>query len=440
MINKEVGLKYSWMVIYILSLFCIAYLVRRTDFILLLSFGALGSLSLWMLSKKININGAIKQIIFAAVLLYGALLFYTPQLSDDVYRFIWDGIQTGNGINPFLQTPVQYATKHNLSVIQTEIFPLLNSPNYYTVYPPIAQYIYSICGIVNAQNLTINIVLIRIIYATFYIGFVIALYHYAKMKKLDFRYVVVLIFNPIVLIEGFVNLHIEWVMLFFVICSLYFIENKKYLLSSVLFGLAISSKLHIAIALPFVVLLAKSKNTFTYLTIATATVCILFTPFMNFTTISNIWLSITLFIDTFEFNASIFYIVKSIGYNLVGYDTIRTAGPLLNVLSGFGILVLYIRSYQNKIEPLRAATYAFTIFYLLASIVHPWYIIVPFFFGLLSNVKYPFIWLLLGWVSYHAYTPLGFNENYVWVLTEYLLLFGVIIYEFRSRNLRKINL
>lgn len=440
MINKEVGLKYGWIVIYLLSLFCIAYLVRRTDFILLLSFGALGSLSLWMLSKKIDLNGCLKQVILAAVLLYGALLFFTPQLSDDAYRFIWDGIQTGNGINPFLQTPAQYATKHNLSVIQTELFPLLNSPNYYTVYPPVAHYIYAICGILNAQNISINILLIRIIYATFYIGLVIPLYHYAKMKKLDLRYIIVLIFNPIVLIEGFVNLHIEWVMLFFMICSLYFIENKKYLLSSVLFGLAISTKLHIAIALPFVALLAKPKNTFTYLTISTATVCILFSPFINLTTISNFWQSFTLFIDTFEFNASLFYLVKSIGYNLVGYDIIRTAGPILNISSGLGILVLYIKSYQNKIEPLRASTYAFTIFYLLASIVHPWYIIVPFFFGLLSNVKYPIIWLLLGWISYHAYTPSQFNENYVLVLTEYILLFGVIIHEFRSRNLRKINL
>jgi hypothetical protein len=46
-------------------------------------------------------------LIGAALLFRLLLLFAVPALSDDFYRFLWDGRLSLEGINPFLYTPRQ---------------------------------------------------------------------------------------------------------------------------------------------------------------------------------------------------------------------------------------------------------------------------------------------------------------------------------------------
>ncbi len=72
----------------------------------------------------------------AALLRLGALA--TPvYLSDDVYRYIWDGRVQAAGINPYRYIP----TDTQLAPLRDEtIFPNINRNNYApTIYPPAAQ-------------------------------------------------------------------------------------------------------------------------------------------------------------------------------------------------------------------------------------------------------------------------------------------------------------
>jgi len=72
------------------------------------------------------------------------LLFSFPNLSDDIYRFIWDGRLTSLGIHPFEYLPSEWmqilevSAKNNWSAL----FSQLNSPDYYSVYPPVNQLIF----------------------------------------------------------------------------------------------------------------------------------------------------------------------------------------------------------------------------------------------------------------------------------------------------------
>jgi len=63
------------------------------------------------------------------------LLPLTPELSDDIYRYLWDGEVQLAGINPYRYAPAA----SELSEIRTVYKGLINNPTVPTIYPPLAQ-------------------------------------------------------------------------------------------------------------------------------------------------------------------------------------------------------------------------------------------------------------------------------------------------------------
>jgi hypothetical protein len=80
------------------------------------------------------------------VLLRAGLLPLTPFLSDDIYRYVWDGWVARNGINPFLYAPAD----SQLETIRTGWWSLINHPEIPTIYPPGAQIAFTILALLTA--------------------------------------------------------------------------------------------------------------------------------------------------------------------------------------------------------------------------------------------------------------------------------------------------
>lgn len=78
-------------------------------------------------------------IAFAAVFRL-SILFSPPFLSDDIYRYVWDGKVQAAGINPYRYIPSDEALSY---LRDDEIYPKINRRSYApTIYPPVAQIIY----------------------------------------------------------------------------------------------------------------------------------------------------------------------------------------------------------------------------------------------------------------------------------------------------------
>jgi alpha-1,6-mannosyltransferase len=76
-------------------------------------------------------------ILGAAVLFRLALVWQTPFLSDDAYRYVWDGKVQASGINPYRHVP---EAPELVPLRDAEIFPNINRRSYApTIYPPLAQ-------------------------------------------------------------------------------------------------------------------------------------------------------------------------------------------------------------------------------------------------------------------------------------------------------------
>jgi hypothetical protein len=82
-------------------------------------------------------TSSLAMIIGVAVLLRLMVLVVPPFLSNDMYRYIWDGWVQGAGINPYRYIPDD---SHLAFLRDAVVFPNINRADYaHTIYPPAAQ-------------------------------------------------------------------------------------------------------------------------------------------------------------------------------------------------------------------------------------------------------------------------------------------------------------
>ena len=73
-----------------------------------------------------------------AILARLALLPLAPELSDDIYRYLWDGHLLTQGVNPYAHPPGDEA----LAPLRTPWHGKINHPEVPTIYPPLSQLLF----------------------------------------------------------------------------------------------------------------------------------------------------------------------------------------------------------------------------------------------------------------------------------------------------------
>ena len=206
-----------------------SYQLIRTDFSMLLAlYIGLFFLS-FMLIKFEKWN--FKFLLVSGILFRLLFLFVEPNLSQDFYRFIWDGELIKNGLNPYIYTPNELIQKADLAVANAnELYEGMGSlsAKHYSNYPPLNQIIFTISSFFSGGSILGAIISMRVIIILADIGILFfgrkLLLQLNSSKHLAFWYFL----NPLVIIELTGNLHFEGVMLFFFVWSLYLLSLKKY--------------------------------------------------------------------------------------------------------------------------------------------------------------------------------------------------------------------
>jgi len=97
-------------------------------------------LAAWVVTRARPSNSILLLTIALAVLFRLSILFAPPYLSDDIYRYIWDGRVQAAGINPYRYLP---AAPELAQLRDDTIYPRMNRRDTaHTVYPPLAQVIF----------------------------------------------------------------------------------------------------------------------------------------------------------------------------------------------------------------------------------------------------------------------------------------------------------
>jgi alpha-1,6-mannosyltransferase len=80
-------------------------------------------------------------VVALTAVMQGILVFTRPTLSDDMYRYIWDGRVQAQGISPYRYPP---NAPELTSLRDSNIFPNINRKPVVTVYPPAAEAAYAL--------------------------------------------------------------------------------------------------------------------------------------------------------------------------------------------------------------------------------------------------------------------------------------------------------
>lgn len=413
-----------------------AYSFERTDFIELIALNAILFLSfLRLVTIQKDKVILLVSLAFAFRLI---LLIAEPNLSQDFYRFIWDGKLMVNGINPYLYSPNQIVTT-GLTSFSNQHFLLegmgsLSAGNL-SNYPPLSQAYFWLCEVFSYGNIDLHIRCMRIILILTDLGIVLIGITLLKHLKIPAYTILYYILNPLIIIELTGNLHFEGLMLFFLLLSIYLYLKSNYLLASVLFSISISIKLFPLVLFPLLFKLLGSKRWLLHGLVIVIIQALSFLPFTSEELIQNFINTTGLWFQKFEFNASIYYLFRAIGYLVRGYNEIATIGKI-NILLVVG-LTAYIAFFKTQKTPhslFFSMLFVLSFFFFSATTVHPWYLATPLLLSTFTPYRYMLVWSFTVFMSYTAYSNPDFQENYFILFLEYAPVYILFFIELFSKK------
>jgi hypothetical protein len=445
----------------LLSIFCvllyglIAYDLARTEVIkLLLLYSALFLVTFQLIKQEKN---NLRLLFILAIIFRGVFIAATPNLSQDFYRFIWDGRMILEGWNPYLYLPKDLLASGTAPVWQAQ--ELLDgmgelSAKHYTNYPPINQLCFIIAGLFAGKSILGSVIVMRILMIAADVGIIYFGKKLLAKLQLPLHHIFWYALNPFIIIELTGNLHFEGVMLFFIVWSMYLLVINKWQWAAVVFALSISVKLIPLLLLPlfFQYFFKKSEEEqsaiietkvpvlsrpikrlgklFWFYIIVLAITLLLFAPFFSSEFITNYKETVGLWFSNFEFNASFYYVARAIGYSARNRNEIAIIGkfiPLLVILIVLGLSLL--RKNKTPQQLLTAMLFALAAYFFVSTTVHPWYLASLVLLTVFTKYRFPLVWSFSIVLSYLAYTNVDNKENLFILGLEYTAVYGYLIWE-----------
>ena len=437
MTNVKNNLKYLYLVISIFLYGFIAFGLQRSNFTLLVISFAVLFFCYYKLVLDYKEN--FKLLVFSTIacrIIFGWVL---PNLSQDFYRFIWDGRLIFQGLKPYECLPKNLILNSNFHLNQAkELFAGMGnlSANHFSNYPPINQLCFAFAAIFSSNSIFGSVVIFRILIILADLGTMFFGRKLLKNLELEQSQIFWYLLNPLVVLELTGNLHFEGIMLFFFVFSMYLLQQKYLKMAAFVLAISISVKLLPVLLLPILYnYLGFKKSIVFYLIIISSTI-LFFIPFLTNELFQNYSETIGLWFTNFEFNASIYYIIRWIGFQIYGYNMIHTVGKIIPITV---ILFILYKSFFSKnkteIDLFNSFLIVLSFYFFMSTTVHPWYVVNLVFISVFTKFKFPFYWSFVIILSYFAYSNIKFQENLYLIFIEYLIVYLFFFYGLRKRYL-----
>ncbi|TAI48009.1 polyprenol phosphomannose-dependent alpha 1,6 mannosyltransferase MptB [Flagellimonas allohymeniacidonis] len=421
-----------------------AYDLNRTDFVKLITlYAGMSFLCLKLIQfEKRN----FKFLLISGLLFRLVFLWMEPNLSQDFYRFIWDGELIKNGINPYIHLPKDLILQNNLPISNADqLFAGMGelSAKHFSNYPPLNQIIFTIAAFFGGGSIPGSVIAMRLLIIMADIGVLLFAGKLLKHLNLSPDFAFWYFLNPLVIIELTGNLHFEGVMLFFFVWALYLVSKGKWRVAAPVYALSIMTKLVPILFLPLFLRYFGIKKSIGFY-FFTGTACLLLLlPFYSSVFVDNYSETVGLWFSNFEFNAGLYNLVKHIGttyFDAKPWELIKSYGKVM-VLAVIGItLVLaFFRKNEHFNTLLKSMLWVLACYLFLSSTVHPWYIVFLLVLGIFTKYRFPLVWSITVMLSYWAYSNPDYTENLWLLLIEYLAVFGVMIYELTAKEGKKLD-
>jgi hypothetical protein len=399
--------------------------------------------SVWLLTGTFTVAFAAfvllhhygKQLPFQWLLLLAvaarlATFVAPPQLSDDYFRFLWDGRLVASGQSPYTHTPEACAALPSSPDPSGTLLARMNSPAYYSVYPPVAQYVWGLCALLANGKPALECALIRLMVLLAELATLFMLRHLLKRLQLPPHAWMLYALNPLIIAELCGNLHPEAFMVCFLVAAACLYREGRTRFAGVAFGMAVMCKLLPLMLLPVIWKYLGHRRFFSFVASALST-SLLCLPLADPAAAAHVFDSLSLYIVNFEFNAAFYALLKPMAQLLSHEDPVRWLAPLLSA-SGALLMVWWVFRSPTSASPAYLMLTCWLIYLLTSTTIHPWYLAVPVLLSVGCTSRFALVWSGLVVLSYAHYAATGLP----WQLAEYgaLAVYAAVMLYRRTRH------
>jgi alpha-1,6-mannosyltransferase len=367
---------------------------------------------------------AVLCVLAFALLFRLSVLPAPPDQSEDVYRYLWDGRLALLGIDPFRYPP-------NAPELEpyrdSQLYPMLNSKPYITVYPPLSQALFRL-SYTMFGSATIPM---KAIFSLLEFGSLILMWRLLTNFKASLQPLFFMAWNPFFIFEFSHSGHSDSSMIFLVLLSIYLLH--KGLESGAMAGYAgaILAKLHPLLWLPLFLRRVGWRANLIFLAVMGTGLLLYLSP--------GTWIlylqSLRLYFRLFEFNAGIHYLLRYIGKAGFGQEWDKLTGPYLAcALVLITALIVWRFPIRDARGLLHAGFWIMTADLCLATTVHPWYLSWAALAIPLFPYAFMIYWTGAGFLSYIAYSYSPVYEPSWALLIEYLPMYALLVWEIYRRE------
>ncbi|WP_246050765.1 hypothetical protein [Leptospira langatensis] len=376
----------------------------------------------------------------AGILLRICLLFTPVFLSEDVFRFLWDGLLVQEGVSPYSILPKDVLLFSNESW-KEELLRKMNSPGYYSVYPPLLQALFLFPSFILKESGSVFFGVfswkILVFLAELGIYYIIRSRNKEEEKTAFLKYWL----HPLVLWEGVANGHSEPILFLLLLLSLVFWQKGRSVLAFLFYIGSILTKILPLVLAPYLFFSWIRKRSRKEILFILGIGSILFfgfsywffTPFLENELLRKQWTKgLGVYFNLFEFHGAIYYLVKiPMKYTWYPYS----AAPALGFISFLWICIYSFlvsrKEGQDKFEILPKIWVSICgIYYILSSTLHPWYVLPILGAATFSGNLWPFavgaVWIL----SYSTYSTAQFGDQTWVMILEHSIVYITFAYEF----------
>ena len=372
-------------------------------------------------------NGRAKWTILGAALVFRLTLWCSsPTLSDDIFRYVWDGRVQLAGINPYLHPPAAPELSH----LRDEFHALVNHPNVPTVYPPLAQLFFRLVCALSATPAAFKFALVLCDF-----GLCLLLWRSLVRRAQDPRRVLLYAWHPLPLVEIAGSGHIDVLGVLLLFGALYALQRRRIDAAAAALAGAFLVKLVPVVLLPTLWRRAgagwfelRARRTLIWFP---ALALMGYLPFADAGL--RLVTGLSTYVQQWHFNAAVYNLVQGA---LAPWDA--AAHFHARLLCAALLAALSLRAQIRLADPYAAACTTLGAYLLLSPTMHPWYLlwVLPF----LPFFAHP-AWGLFGGLVALAYQVLiGYAASGVWhedswvLWAQYVPFYSLLLATWFHRN------
>lgn len=358
-------------------------------------------------------------ILGIAVICRLTLLFSPPTLSDDIFRYVWDGKMQNQGINPYLYPP----EAPEIAPLRDEFHPRINNKHISTIYPPLTEMMFRL-----VDTIWHHPAVMKIFFTLCDLWIIVLILRMLRDRQLPSYRVLIYAWNPLVMIEFAGTGHNDTLALSLMLAALIAVTSRKTVSAMVYISLSFLSKFFAVVLLPEFYRVVRSIKPFWLIP---AIIIVFYLPYIDAG--SQLFHGLMVYGDKWRFNDSIFsmmvYMTGSLDY----------AKAIIAILFAGIILIRFVLPPA----PYKTAYIIVGAYLLLTPTLQPWYMVwvIPFLCIFPNRA-----WILLTGlapISYHVaiqFIQTGIWSETTWIrYVQYIPFYSLLITDVIKDKIRQMN-